>query len=1296
MRFAAKAMVVVLGAFFALLLAIRLVAYPQLEAHRVDIARWLGARIGQPVEIDRIVTGWQGWNPRLSIRGFRVRERQGGATLLELPRVDLLIAWTSLPLLDLRLKELSIDSPRLSVRRDVDGRLHVAGFDRAAQDDVDDSAFAGWLMRQPQVIVRDALVAWNDELRRAPQLLLDHVQFRLEQRFGRHQAGLTGVPPAELAAPIDLRADLTGRSLKDLASLRGKLYFRLDYADVAAWRDWLSLPFAIESGRGALRVWVDVAGAQATGVTADLELADVRATLGENLPPLALAHVAGRAQWAHAAQGTQFAARHLSLALPDGTGFSPTDFELTLRAPAAGAADGAFAFGEADLRPLAAIAAHLPLSDTARRDIARFAPRGTLRNGRIEWTGDPAAPQHYRVKLDVAHLSVASQDGLPGATNLSGSVDANESAGDIRLATEQATLALPRLFGEPLAFDSVKGDVHWQHVDGALRVQWKDIAFDNADVAGTTGGTWRAHPEGPGDIDLAAQLTRANLASAHRYVPVDTAPAVRSWLRRALVKGTSDDAQIALVGDLARFPFSDGKAGRFELAAKARDTTLDYADRWPPITGITAELRIDGSRLVIDASSARVQNVQVAPTHVEIADLHEANPVLRVDGTASGQNSEFLAFVAASPVTEWIGHVNDDALATGDGRLSLAFALPLHDPAQTTIAGDYRFASASLQLAGAPPLSNVAGDLAFTELGVHAAGVTAQAFGGPAELAFATDAGHVRVTGSGAADVERVRQAYDVPLLAHVSGNTDWRFTLDAFDGQWAWTIESSLAGAAVNLPAPIGKQAGETVPVRIDRRAIDAQEDRISVDYGRIARVLLHRHAHGATPVIDRALVLVGKSIGDTGEPAQSGIWIRADLAALDVDDWLAVDVAPNDAASQDAHAETLAINGVDLHASSVTVLGRTLTRLETTARRQNADWRLALDGDDLSGTGTWRSATATQPNGRLIAHLTRLTLPPAAEAATVNDSAKVTTATTAMAVTTTATTNHWPAVDLVADTVMKKGRALGRLELRAQPSGADWQIRKLALTNEAGRIDAQGSWRNAASRSQTELDVAIDVKEAGAFLGRFGWPDALKGAPTKIEGQVSWAGAPGDFDYPSLAGRFKLHAGAGQFTKLEPGVGRLLGVLSLQALPRRISLDFRDVFSEGFAFDTIAGDVRMERGVMHTDDLRLVGPAAAVNIAGDVDLAQETQQLRVRVQPSLSTGVSAGAAVLFIANPLLGVAVGAGTLLAQKMLNNPFDQLFSYQYVVSGGWDDPVVTRPGARAGHAAHAGQSPATGR
>ena len=1275
-RFAAKAAVVVLGSFFVLLLGIRVVVYPQLEAHRLDIARWLGERIGQPVEIDDIVTGWDGWNPRLSIRGFRVHDRSNGASLLDLPRVDLLIAWTSLPRLDLRLKELTIDSPRLAVRRDTQGRLHLAGLEMPGDDHADDSPFANWVLRQPQVVVRDALVAWNDEMRHAPQLLLDHVQFRLEQRFGRHEAGLTGVPPPEIAGPIDMRADLTGMSRRDFSHVRGRLYFRLDYADVAAWREWLPIPFPIESGRGALRAWVDVADGQARGGVADLELADVRASLGDDhLTPLALAHLAGRAEWKRAPGHSTLKANGLAFVLPDGSTFGPTDVALALDQATPGAeAGGHLAVGEIELQPLASIASHLPLPDAVRRDIMHFAPHGSVHDARVEWTGELAAPRHYLIGANVRGFAVASHDGLPGVSGMAGSIEMTERGGRVHVAAGASTLALPRIFADPLTFDRLAGDVLWQMESGTTRVEWKGVDFANAELAGTTDGTWRAGGDGPGSVDITGQLTRANLASTYRYVPVVAPAAVREWLRRALVNGSTGEARLALAGDLALFPFGQGKDGRFELDVKARDVTLAYADRWAPVTDVAGEVRVDGARVVVTASGAHMNGVDIGATRAEIADLRDARPVLVVKGTARGPTPQFLAFIAASPVAEWIDHVTDGITANGNGELALEFALPLHDPQQATLTGNYRFTSSALQLAPAVQLADATGALAFDEHSMRADGVAAQAFGGPVTLALAAERGHLRVDARGSADVAQVRTVFDAPALARVSGNTDWQLALDAQGGQVAWTLQSSLAGATVDLPAPIGKTASETQPLRIERRATKPQEDTISVDYGRIARVLIHRQASGATTSIDRALVLVGKAIGDAPPPARTGVWIRADVAAIDVDAWLAADPMRGEDAETAASSKPLQIDGVDLQAASATALGRNFGNVKATARRRDADWHVVLDGNEIAGNATWRSATPTQPHGRISARLTHLSLPPAAQGSDGGGSTS-----------TGADASHWAGVDLVADNVTRKGRPLGKLELLAQPSGTDWQITKLSLASDAGRIDAHGFWRDASARSRTQLDVAIDVREAGAFLGRFGWPDAVKGAPTKIEGQLAWAGSPSDFDYPSLAGRLTLHTGPGQFTKLEPGMGRLLGVLSLQALPRRVSLDFRDVFSEGFAFDTITGDVRVDRGVMHTDNLRLSGPAAAVDIAGDVDLAHETQKLDVRVQPSLSTGVSAGAAALFIANPLLGAAIGAGTLLAQKMLNNPFDQLFSYRYTVSGSFDDPVVARANARAASA-----------
>jgi len=205
----------------------------------------------------------------------------------------------------------------------------------------------------------------------------------------------------------------------------------------------------------------------------------------------------------------------------------------------------------------------------------------------------------------------------------------------------------------------------------------------------------------------------------------------------------------------------------------------------------------------------------------------------------------------------------------------------------------------------------------------------------------------------------------------------------------------------------------------------------------------------------------------------------------------------------------------------------------------------------------------------------------------------------------------------------------------------------------------------------------VNLDVRDPGRYLARFGLPDAVRGAPAQLSGKVAWQGSPQDFDYPTLNGEFNVITGRGQFLKLDPGIGKLLGVLSLQAFKRRLDGDYQDLFGEGFAFDEITGMVRIRDGVMQTDDLKIVGPSARVNITGSADLARETQDLKVRVQPTLSAGLSVGAAALMIANPIIGAAIGAGSLLAQKIMQDPIEQIFSQQYFVSGSWSDPQVSR-------------------
>ena len=148
-------------------------------------------------------------------------------------------------------------------------------------------------------------------------------------------------------------------------------------------------------------------------------------------------------------------------------------------------------------------------------------------------------------------------------------------------------------------------------------------------------------------------------------------------------------------------------------------------------------------------------------------------------------------------------------------------------------------------------------------------------------------------------------------------------------------------------------------------------------------------------------------------------------------------------------------------------------------------------------------------------------------------------------------------------------------------------------------------------------------------------------------------------------------LKASKGQFLKLDPGAaGKLLGLISLQSLPRRITLDFRDIFSEGLAFDSMSSKLMVENGLMRTDRLQIDGPSARVVLRGEVDLKGETQRLNVNVQPELGGTAALGMALI---NPIAGVA----TLLAHKVLQNPLNHMFGFDYLVTGSWDDPKVEK-------------------
>jgi len=838
---------------------------------------------------------------------------------------------------------------------------------------------------------------------------------------------------------------------------------------------------------------------------------------------------------------------------------------------------------------------------------------------------------------------------LPGFSGLSGNLDANEKSGTLALDSHRVRADFPALFREPLEMDALTAQMNWKKLGKDLNLNLTSLSLANRHLAGTLFGSYKMTVGTPGTIDLTGQFTRGDARAVGRYIPLTIGQATRDWLNIALLAGQSNDVRLRLKGNLADFPFADGKRGLFEVAGKVTGGTLEYAPGWPKIENIAVDLLFRNARMEITAHQGNTDGMQISKTRAVIADLLSLDEILEVEGEARGPTGDMIKFIENSPVSAMIDDFTEGMGASGNGNFKLKLAIPLRRNQDSRVAGSYQFVNNRVFLgADFPPLEQVNGRLEFTESAVVIPRITALVLGELATIGGATQQdGSVLINAQGRATAVGMRGLADQQITRNLGGATDWRGMITIRKKQADILLESTLVGLAVNLPAPFGKKATDPVPLRFEKKITGVKQDLLLLNYGKaLAAVLSRNHENGKT-TIERGSVNLGAA---AVLPPQPGIWLSGELALLDLDHWRSL------LGQSSAETQLPGFTGLNLKFGAVDAFGKRFNDLRISAKRQEGAWQAKIESRELAGNLRWNP----DGRGRLQARLGHLTIP---------DSAPAKLGVPVE----TPQEKELPALDIIADSFSARQKKLGKLELLAVQEGEDWRIEKLHINNPDGALQMDGLWQGWRRRPMTNANLHLEAQDLGKLLARLGYPEAVKRGTAKLDGQLSWAGSPHDIDFPSLAGNLKLEAKNGQFLKIEPGAGKLLGLLSLQSLPRRLTLDFRDIFSEGFAFDSISGSARINRGVARTDDLRLEGPAAKVRMQGETDLARETQNLKVRVVPQLGEGVSVASA--FLGGPVVGIAA----LVAQKLLRDPIDQIAAYEYSITGTWDNPNVVKIG-----------------
>ena len=1237
----------------ALILSVQFYFIPNANTWKQDIASQLTQRIGHTVTIGHINAGWHAMHPHLHISDLILFDSTGNPSL-QLGSVNADIAWSSLLLRELYLFDLRVDAPTIVIHRNVHGNLFVAGIEIGNNNKFPGSSFGDWLIHQRHLHITQAKILWQDDYRHAPPLILSHASLTVNNFSVRHSFAFSATPPAKLAQPFQLNGVFYGRSLESLSSWHGRVGMNFPSLDLSSLKTYVNYPFVLESGVLGGTLHAQLANRRLTELRGKVYINNLVAQNDTAHPLLKIDHLSTGLEYEARENAYSLKLDKLTLALPGNSSQHnplsvPMNFFLDIAHQKGNLLKVNAQADHFDLDKMRKIAASLPLPDNIAGWLAQYRPQGKMTNVKLGLEGPKKELKLTRFETLFHNFGIEAVGKRPGFTDLSGELKMQPDSGILSVDSRKASVIWPSQWRAPILFDTIVGSLSWARQGNYWRVTTDGIHLTNANLIGSVAGSYVTNLHDPGYLDLAGNIQHCEARYIPSYLPLGIGAPVIDWLSKAIVAGQAKDAKVIVRGNLMDFPFIKPSSGKFSVEAHITGGRLDYASGWPALNNLVLDIGINNSGLRIDGHSGNVYRGELSQVKAFIPNLFQPDAVLTVTGQAKAPTKDLLGFIQHSPVNKMLGDISNGVQAQGDGKLSLTLQIPLANVAATHTTGTYQFINNRIQFSSRfPALGDVSGALNFTGTKAKIRHLHVRLFGEPARIDLDADTSNTKVKVSGQAKVEQVLQFADFPFKDKFSGVTDYQAQLDlASDGHRSLTLQSDLDGLSSSLPFPLEKHARVKLPLTIKINSVDGRYTTRAKFASGLMNLVFETRPGKST----RGRVAFNKKAVTL---PQTGIELTGYLKQLDVDAWRSLILD-----QKGKSAVAFPLSDIKLSVDTLRVASHELHHVKFDLVPSGKAWSAQIKSDEMAG----RVSYDPKGNGTLHAILTRLDIPHTGfdEGRNNDQSAK-------------ASFQTLPALDVTADDLILNNHHYGKMRFLAHPEGNNWAINNLTLENTDSSLQLSGVWDDTPLHSHSQADFTLNVHDIGHYLARIGHPDLVKGGKAKLTGHLSWAGPLMKLDFSTLTGKMVLSAEKGQFLQVDPGIGKLLGILSLQSLPSRFALDFHDIFSHGFAFDTIQSNLDVVRGVIHSDDFRMYGPSALVLMNGQTDLDHETQQIDVHVIPNVGNSISIGAA--FLGGPVVGLT----SLLLQKLLQDPLGRIVSYHYLITGNWDKPIVEKVSA----------------
>ncbi len=1231
---------------------------PRLPEYQEDIKDWASAAIGMQVEFSGMDARWGLSGPELEFYDAELIRPVTQSRLIAAEEVRVSVALTRLLLEGERVVDrIVISDTSFEIRQLEDDRWWLQG---APIDELfGTAAGSNQRLSNVEVIGEDMQILFlqpGDERPRffdIPRATMSADENRLALA-------------ADVRLPEDLGRQLSVSATQLLAAAEEEqqwdVFIEAEDIDLAGWSKLRkSADRRLLSGIGDLDLSIAYARGAVRNATAEVDFVELALTESK------VFDLSGRLELNVGADGWLVAAEELRLLTPEHQW--P---ETSLRAEVSTDEDGRVVMMDIKASYLNLDDADLfaPwLTDQQRQRLESVAPSGEIRDLIATVSDVESESPRFDVAAQLDRIGMAADGDRPGLRGFSGVLRANRGGGRIEIQSTDMIVELPEYLSSPIDIQSADGTVIWRSSDGTTTVlsdsiRLRNNVFDSRSNVQLIISDDASAPE----IDLASAWSINDLAAAKAYIPKKLVkPKLYNWFQMALVRGSIPRGSTTLKGPLDKFPF-DNDEGRLLLEGSVRNLTFKYQPLWPAADLSDMEVVLDNSRLYSVRNRSLSAGNETIDASVEIADLRD--PVLTIDAFSTGTLESIRAFSMQSPIGDVFGGQLERVTVSGEASFTLDLMVPLKNPKAFEFTSRVSSKSGTLAIDGfPPPLTEVTGEVTISRDDISSESLGARFLGDRVTLDLSRSGDprfSVVATANGPVAAEAIITELGAPLQGLINGSTQYETRILFPRGKQETPppltiqIDSDLEGLGLNLPEPLSKLPDSAMRVTGDIRFIPGGEaiESAGVAANGLSWQLAFKRPEDAWD-FDRGVLMMG---GELVEPAETrGLHIRGETSRVRLEDWLSL------SRSGDREIGTAdRIRSIDLAVADLYAIGQHLKDHRVRVDRSALDWLVQIEGDDVVGSVF---VPYDFDSGRsMVLEMDRLYLPGGDESYDARSDVDP---------------RRLPSITLTANDFALGDRGLGAVEFRAERVEGGLSAAAIKTQDPSFGIVGSAQWvvdESDPLGSRTSVTATLTSSDVVQTMTRLNFAPGIVSDQMRVGMDLKWSGGPRAEFLDVLDGEVQVRFGNGQLEEVEPGAGRVFGLMSVVQLPRRLSLDFRDVFSKGFGFDEISGTFRIVDGESYTCDLSLEGPAADIGIVGRASLASRDYDQAAVVSANVGDTLPIVGAVV------AGPQVAAALLVFSQIFKKPLQEVGQVYYRIGGSWDEPVVDSTSA-ANFASH---------